>query len=551
MSRRAGAGVVALAALPLAFLAVFFVLPVAGIVGRGFAPDGHLDVGGVLEVLGRPRVHRVLWFTVWSAALATVVTVLLGVPVAFVLYRLRFAGRGLLRAFVLMPFVMPTVVVGVAFRTLLASSGPLGGLGLDGTPVAIIAAMVFFNLAVVVRTVGSLWAGLDRRREEAAAALGASPLQVLRTVTLPALLPGIVSAASVVFLFCATAFGVVLTLGGLRYATVETEIYLLTTQLLDLQGAAALSVLQLVVVSVLLYGAQRTRATREHALDRTGERDATRRPRRRDLPVVAVTTLTLAFVAAPLLTLLLRSLRVGDTWGLGHYRDLGGTGGAGEGSALLVPVSTALANSWRVAVDATLLAMLLGVLVSLAVSRRPRARSGRRAVALLDSVFMLPLGVSAVTLGFGFLITLDRPPLDLRSSAVLVPIAQAMVALPLVVRTLVPVLRSLEPRQRQAAASLGASPLRVALSVDLPVLWRPLVAATGFAFAVSLGEFGATSFLARPENPTLPVVIYQLVSRPGDQNFGMALAASVVLGLVTVAVMAAVERFRLGSVGAF
>ena len=214
-------------------------------------------------------------------------------------------------------------------------------------------------------------------------------------------------------------------------------------------------------------------------------------------------------------------------------------------------MSTALANSWRVAVDATLLAMLLGVLVSLAVSRRPRARSGRRAVALLDSVFMLPLGVSAVTLGFGFLVTLDRPPLDLRSSAVLVPIAQAMVALPLVVRTLVPVLRSLEPRQRQAAASLGASPLRVALSVDLPVLWRPLLAATGFAFAVSLGEFGATSFLARPENPTLPVVIYQLVSRPGDQNFGMALAASVVLGLVTVAVMAAVERLRLGSVGAF
>ncbi|QWZ07260.1 iron ABC transporter permease [Nocardioides panacis] len=554
MSRRAGAGagVVALAALPLAFLAVFFVLPVAGIVGRGFAPDGHLDVAGVLEVLGRPRVHRVLWFTVWSAALATVVTVLLGVPVAFVLYRLRFPGRGLLRAFVLMPFVMPTVVVGVAFRTLLASSGPLGGLELDGTPAAIIAAMVFFNLAVVVRTVGSLWAGLDRRREEAAAALGASPLQVLRTVTLPALLPGIVSAASVVFLFCATAFGVVLTLGGLRYATVETEIYLLTTQLLDLQGAAALSVLQLVVVSVLLYGAQRTRSTREHALERTGERDATRRPRRRDLPVVALTTLTLGFVAAPLLTLLLRSLRVGDTWGLGHYRDLAGTGGgAGQGTALLVPASTALASSWRVAVDATLLAMLLGVLVSLAVSRRPRARSGRRAVALLDSVFMLPLGVSAVTLGFGFLVTLDRPPLDLRSSAVLVPIAQAMVALPLVVRTLVPVLGSLEPRQRQAAASLGASPLRVALSVDLPVLWRPLLAATGFAFAVSLGEFGATSFLARPENPTLPVLIYQLVSRPGDQNFGMALAASVVLGLVTVAVMAAVERFRLGSVGTF
>jgi thiamine transport system permease protein len=545
---RSGAGIAALAALPLAALAVFFVLPLAGMVGRGFVTDGHLDVAGVLEVLARPRVHRVLWFTLWSAAAATVCTVLLGLPVAYALHRLRFPGRGLLRAFVLMPFVMPTVVVGVAFRTLLASSGPLGGLGLDGSPVAIVAAMVFFNLAVVVRTVGSLWAGLDRRREEAAAALGATPLQVLRTVTLPALLPGVVSAASVVFLFCATAFGVVLTLGGLRYATVETEIYLLTTQLLDLKGAAALSILQLVVVTLLLYGAQRTRAGREHALARTADRDAIRRPRRRDLPALAVTALVLAFLAAPLATLVLRSLRVGDGWGLGHYRDLATTG---AGGALLVPASTALANSWRVAVDATLLALVLGGLVSAVVSRRPRAGGQRRAVAVLDSVFMLPLGVSAVTIGFGFLVTLDRPPLDLRSSPVLVPIAQAMVALPLVVRTLAPVLRSIEPRQRQAAASLGASPLRVLLTVDLPVVWRPLLAATGFAFAVSLGEFGATSFLARPDRPTLPVVIYQLISRPGEANLGMALAASVVLGLLTVAVMAAVERLRLGSVGAF
>jgi thiamine transport system permease protein len=546
-TRRSALGLAALAALPLVALTVFFVLPVLGMVGRGFAPEGTLDVSGVVEVLGRPRVHRVLWFTVWSAGLATACTVLVGLPVSFVLYRLRFPGRGVLRAFVLTPFVMPTVVVGVAFRTLLASSGPLGPLGLDGTPVAIVAAMVFFNLAVVVRTVGSMWEGLDRRREEAAAALGASPAQVLRTVTLPALRPSIVSAASVVFLFCATAFGVVLTLGGLRYATVETEIYLLTTQLLDLRGAAALSVLQLLVVAALLYAAQRTRTGGDQAVERAPGRDSARRPRRGDALVLGVTGLALALLVAPMLTLVLRSLRVGDRWGLGHYRDLAHTG---EG-ALLVPVSTALANSWRVAVDATLLAVVLGALVAVVVSRRPRARASRRAVVLLDAVFMLPLGVSAVTLGFGFLVTLDRPPLDLRSSPVLVPIAQAMVALPLVVRVLTPVLRSIEPRQRQAAASLGASPLRVALTVDLPHAWRPLLAATGFAFAISLGEFGATSFLARPDRPTLPVVIYQLVSRPGEENFGMAVAASVVLGVLTAAVMATVDRLRLGSVGAF
>jgi thiamine transport system permease protein len=340
---------------------------------------------------------------------------------------------------------------------------------------------------------------------------------------------------------------VVLTLGGLRYATVETEIYLLTTQFLDLRAAAGLSVLQLLAVSSLLYLAQRTRGRREQALDRNAERESSRPPRRRDVPALTVTAVVLVLLAAPLATLVVRSLQVDGVWSTRNYRDLAGTGDG----ALLVPATTALANSWRVAVDATLIAMLLGLLVSVVVSRRPRDRLERRGIALLDGLFMLPLGVSAVTLGFGFLVTLDRPPLDLRSSAVLVPIAQALVALPLVVRTVAPVLRSVDPRQRQAAASMGASPARVLVTVDLPTVWRPVLAATGLAFAVSLGEFGATSFLARPDRPTLPVVIYQLISRPGEQNFGMALAASVVLAMVTIVVLGVVERVRTVDVGAF
>ena len=543
-------GTVALAAVPLAVLAVFFVLPVAGMIGRGFWVDGGFDPLGSLEVLTRSRTHRVLWFTLWSSGAASLATLALGLPLTFVVYRLRVPGRRAARAFVLMPFVMPTVVVGVAFRTLLAPSGPLGSLDLDGTPAAIIAAMVFFNLAVVVRTVGGMWENLDPRREQAAAALGASPWQVLRTVTLPALAPALIAAASIVFLFCATAFGLVLTLGGLRYATVETEIYLLTTQFLDLRAAAALSVLQLLVVTGLLYAAHVTRTRREHAVERADARSTVRAVRRTDVPAVVAALVALLLVAAPVVTLVVGSLRVGDGWGLDHYRALDGRE-AGSTAALLVPVTEALSNSWRVAVDATLLAMVLGCLVAVLVSRRGRSRAERRGLAVLDAVFMLPLGVSAVTLGFGFLITLDRPPLDLRTSPVLVPIAQAMVALPLVVRTLTPVLRSIDPRQRQAASSLGASPLTVLRTVDLPVVWRPLLAATGFAFAVSLGEFGATSFLARPEAPTMPVLIFELVSRPGADNYGMALAASVVLGLVTVAIMSAVERLRLGSMGAF
>ena len=167
---RARLGAIALAVVPVAFLGVFFLLPLTGMLAQGFWVDGSLDLSGLVETLSRPRVHRVLWFTAWASLTATAVTVALGLPLAYVLYRLHFPGRHALRALVVMPFVLPTVVVGVAFRTLLVPGGPLGFLGLDDSAVAILAAMIFFNLAVVVRTVGGLWESLDHRREDAAAA---------------------------------------------------------------------------------------------------------------------------------------------------------------------------------------------------------------------------------------------------------------------------------------------------------------------------------------------------------------------------------------------
>lgn len=537
---------VGLAAVPLAVLGVFFVLPVSGMLAEGFWVDGRFDPAAVAEALTRPRTLRVVWFTVWSATAGTAVAVLLGVPATHLLHRRRFRGRGVLRALLLVPFVLPTVVVGIAFRELIGEAGPLGFLGFDGSAGAIVAGLVFFNVAVVIRAVGAAWESLDPLPAEAAAALGAGPAHVFRTVTLPALRPAIVSAASVVFLFCATAFGVVLTLGGLRYSSVETEIYLLTTNLLDLQAAAALSIVQLLAITALLLVTSRLRSVADPSLARTTARPP--RISRGDWPGVLTTSVVGVLVGLPIAALVVGSLQVGDGWGLANYRALTTVGSR---QALLVPVTDALGTSLRTAVDATWMSLSLGLLVAVVVSRRSHTRAERRVRGLLDGLFMLPLGVSAVTLGFGFLITLDEPPLDLRDSALLVPIAQALVALPLVVRTLAPALGGVDDRQRQAAASLGAGPLRTFATVALPVMWKPLLAAAGFAFAVSLGEFGATSFLAREESPTMPIVIYRLIGHPGAMNYGMALAASVVLAAATAVVMLAVERLRVPSLGAF
>lgn len=526
----------------MVFLAVFFALPVLTLIGRGLWPQGHLDLGGFASVFASPRTWRVIGTTLAQATAGTAVAVALGVPGAWVLYRTRFAGRWLARAFMTVPFVLPTVVVGVAFKSLVIETGPLGGLGLDRSFAVVVASLVFFNYAVVVRTVGALWASLDPRTAQAASVLGASPARVWWTVTLPALGPAIASAAALVFLFCASAYGVVMVLGGPAYGTVETEIWYLTTQLLDLSGAAALSLVQMVVVTASLLVANHLQGRQARPQRLRGDATAeTPWAWRRDLaPTLVTAAVAVGLIAWPLATLVLRSLTTASGLGFDHYANLAGT----ASGTLTVPVWQAAANSLRTASAATALALLLGLLVSLVVSRRPRSQAGRRALALVDAAFMLPLGVSAVTLGFGFLIALNRPPLDLRNSMVLVPIAQALVALPLVVRVLLPVLRAIDPRLREAASVLGAGPGRVLATIDLPLVARGLGLAVGFAFATSLGEFGATSFLARPDAPTLPVVVFRLIGRPGLESQGMGMAAAVVLALGCAVVMALAERVR-------
>ncbi len=524
--------------VPVVFLAIFFAWPVTTLVSRGLAPDGHLDLTGFAEVLTRPRTWRVLRQTLTQAVLATTVCVVLGVPGALVLYRRHFAGRDVLRGLVTVPFVLPSVVVGVAFHALVTTGGPLGGLGLDGSLTAVVAALVFFNYGLVVRTVGTMWSRLDPRAVEAARVLGASPWRAFRTVTLPSLTPAIASAASLTFLFCATAYGVVLVLGGTGVGTIETEIYVLTAQYLDLRAAAVLSVVQLIVIAASLWVSERARLAGQARLSLRIDVPTTPL-RAADLPCLALTLATvLGLLIGPMAVLLTRSLRRAGVWTVANYADLATTGGR---NALLVTVWEAGANSLRVAVVAAVIALGIGTAVCLVVSRRPRSRWLARGTTVLDAVFMLPLGVSAVTVGFGFLITLSRPPLALTRSWWILPLAQAVVAVPLVVRTLLPALRAIDPRQREAAAALGAGPGRVLATVDGPHMLRAGGLAAGFALATSLGEFGATSFLARPQEPTLPVVLYRLIGSPGAQNQGMGLAAGVVLALGTAAIMVACE----------
>jgi len=545
---------------PSAFLGLFFFYPLGRILLLGLEP----------AVLVDPAVWRLtgdaLGFTLFQAALSTGLTLLVGLPAAWLFARFDFPGRAALRALTAVPFMLPTVVVAAGFSALL---GPRGwvNLGLQalfgleqppvtviGTLAAVLLAHVFYNTTIVIRLTGNALAALDPHLEGAARSLGAGPWRVFFSVTLPLLRPAVLAGALLVFLFDFTSFGVILLLGGAGMETLEVAIYQQALRFSNLPAAALLSLVQLACTLgfSILYSRAVTRAAAPGARAVAVE---PRRPRGWRERLFAGTMIVLlgALFVLPLAALPLRSIvrldaargeRAEVQAGLtaDYYRELFVNR---SDSLFYVPPARAALNSLGYAGVTVLLSLALGLPAAAALARPGRLER------LLDPFLMLPLGASAVTLGLGFVIVFSRPPLLLVTSPWMVPLAHTLVALPFVIRSLQPALAAIPQRLREAAAVLGAAPRRAWWLVDWPIVRRAVLAAAGFAFTVSLGEFGATLLLARPEYPTIPTAIYRFLSQPGGLNYGQAMAMATILMALAAFGILWIERLRLPGTGEF
>lgn len=554
--------------LPLAYLAAFYFFPLATILSVSFSRLEGSGVVHLLKNLVSPTILSIVGFTFFQAALSTLFTLALGLPGAYLLARYQFRGKTLLQSLMGIPFVMPTLVVGAAFNALLGSRGwiNLGIMELfklsdppiqfTNTLAAILLAHVFYNTTIVLRMVGDFWSHLDPRLEQAARVLGASRWQAFSKASFPLLLPAVVSAALLVFIFDFTSFGVILVLGGPRFTTLEVEIYTQTISLFNLPLAGILALLQLACTLSMTVVYTRLVSRMSIPLSLRPQHFTQRKLltwRSRLFAVVMISTLVTLLIL-PLAALALRSIvRLEPDRGersfesgftLDFYRELSVNR---RQSIFYAPPATAIGVSLGYAAATAGLSLLLGLPSAVALTRNGTKKLNR----LLDPLLMLPLGTSAVTLGLGFIVALDQPPLDLRASWLLVPLAHTLVAYPFVVRSLTPALRSIRPRLRQAGAVLGASPGQVLLKIDLPLVGRATIVAATFAFTISLGEFGATALIARPEYPTLPVAIYRFISQPGALNYGQALALSTLLMMLTATGMLGMERLRIADVGEF
>lgn len=495
-----------------ALVGVFLMVPLVVIVSSSLTSQGFVDA------LTSASMRGVWWFTLWQATLSVVATFIVALPATWIVSRYSFAGRRLLIAVMTVPFLLPTVVVGAAFLALLPRS-------LHFTAFAVIVAHAYFNIAVVVRVVGARWEQLDPRLGDAARTLGASPLVVARTVTWPLLRHAALSAAGIIFLFCFTSYGVIRLLGGPATSTVETEIYVRAVVFGDLDGAVALALLQMLALLALLGVASLRRTQSSQVAPATHRRSAPSGHMRWTIRIFAAAMAVIA--CAPMLAVALRSTRVRGRFSTAGWASLA----TGE-------TMTAVVNSLAYAAVAALLTVIV------ALGAITAATYGGRITAWVTALTSLPLTVSAVTIGLGMLITFDTPPFEFRSSWFITPVAHALVALPLALRTVLPVAREIPALLSHAAATLGARPLASWLTVDWPLLSRAATSAGALAFAVSVGEFGATSFLTRRESETMPIAISRLLGKPGDTNQLTGYMLATLLILVCMAAVTVIDRDR-------
>jgi len=548
------------------FLGVFFFLPLARILALG--------VGVFSPTFGAqfiPRVLRVLGFTFYQAALSTLLTLVLGLPVSYLFARFEFPAKTFFRALTAIPFMLPTVVVAAGFTALL---GPRGWVNLAlmsvlnlehpplvfvGTLGAILVAHVFYNATIIIRVVGNAWAAMDVRLGDAARSLRATPLQTLWHVTLPLLRPSIFAASLLVFLFDFTSYGVILLLGGPKYATLEVEIYIQALQMLNLPAASFLSIIQLLCTLIFsaIYSRYIARVTiplkpRSPWLNLEKPRTVGQR-----LFVIGLPVFLILFFALPLLALPVRSVvqleagraqqaEIRPALTLDYYRELFTNR---RGALFYVPPFEAARNSLAYAALTVFLSLALGFPAASALAHPGQLEKW------IDPFLMLPLGASAVTLGLGYILTFNRPffglPGSLLTSPWLVPLAHTTIALPFVIRNLQTALAVIPEHYREAAAVLGASRWQTWKNIDWPIISRAVVSAGAFAFTVSLGEFGAATLLSRPEYPTLPTAIYRFLSQPGGLNYGQAMAMATILMLVCGLGILLIEKMRLPGTGEF
>ncbi|QQO08067.1 ABC transporter permease [Breznakiella homolactica] len=528
-----------LALFPLAAVAGVFILPYISALAGGFRGKqlSGDTAGPGTSLLGDPALRRVVAFTLKQAFLSTLLALSLGIPGAVAAGAGRFRGRRILRALTSIPFAMPPILVVLGFvlffgnagwlnRIIAAVSGvPEGPLRILYKPSAIVLAHGFYNFPLVIRLAGDGIAQARKAYEPAASSLGASPVRMFATVILPVILPSVVSAALLIFLYSFTSFAVILVLGGGPGATtLSVEIYRYARIALDYQSAGILALAETAIAGLVfllyLYFDRKAKSAAGNGIEL--DRGGMDGPNYSGLykTIIGIYGFCMVmFILGPILSVPLESFlykpsrTAAPVFSLRYWASMGKN---------IVP---ALGRSVILAVLSATAATVLAVLGAAAVAVNSQSRLLRGLIRVATTA---PLASSGVVLGLGWLSLYGR---DNARSVLAVALIHAVTALPFAYLSVSEGLRSVPGNTLNAAAVFGAGPFKRTLTVAIPISLGRLRSAWGFSAAISLGELNAILMLGMDHWETLPLFIYRAA---GSYRYGLACAAGTILILCCI-----------------
>ncbi|WP_448374449.1 ABC transporter permease [Fervidobacterium sp.] len=508
----------------------FTLLPIFYIIFALFIPfalslrfSGGFSHTALLDNISKIR------FTIYQAFLSSILTALLGIPGAYLVGRTKIHPfiKKVFRIMSSIPFVLPGITMAIGFFLVFGNNGifvrTLRILGLDVqilyTFGAILLGHVFYNFPLFIRIVGEAWENIDGHLIEAGKVDGASNWKILSKIEFPVLLPAIMRAFFLTFIYTFTSFSVVLILGGIKFSTIEVAIYMYSRVTFDFKAAATLMIFQLLFISVLGFFTSVKREVYEKHHFKHLEK----------FPKWGYFFFTIAtiLIFLPLVYSAISGfLDYFGKFSLNNFKQL-------FQEDLEYLVGTDLKKMFIYTILIATISSLLSIIISLFGGYY--SVRGKK----INYVILIPAAMSSVTIAFSYVL-IDIPTI------LKIIIVHSLITLPIAFGMIETGWRNIPQSIIDAAKVDGASNLKWIFKIAVPLMKNYIFTAFVYSFTISVGETSGTLTLSEPPITTFAAVVFRLMS---SRNTEIAMALNTFYFAFVVSLFIIIELLRKEEVG--
>jgi len=517
--------------ISIIFLSVFFYYPFFSILKDAFSTGEDI----VKSITDSNNLN--IWkFTFLEATISTILTLIIGLPAGYIFGKYNFPLKKFFLSFLTVPFVLPGVFVALGVITVLGPNGLISSILNLAIPesvafgwIGILYAHVFYNIPLMIHWVSFSIRQSDPEIEEVAKSLGSKGWHKFRRITLPTILPGIIVASLLTFIFCFLSYSVIAILGGINLRTMEVNIAS-TYKTFPLTGksmAASLAFVQFMIMIVFVYLYMRSLKfmTEKRKIGRSETLKKLPELSKSSIKILLMIYLAFLFLfdAVIFIGIFNKSLRDSYT-NVFTFNNFISVFSFIPNRFLGVEPSRTIFNSLFFALSSVYIASVLAIGTLLL-----REKLSKRMLIIFDTFIFLPIAASSITLALGMIRGFNILDVFYTDVWFFIIVAHSIIGLPFIMRAFSNAKDRVDPDLVDTSRSLGSSRLETLLRVEIPLMLPSIIVGMVFTFSLSIGEFTATNFLWEPQATTIPVAIYRFISM---RQWGPASAMSVILALV-------------------